>query len=34
MEENFNKILNDQMPVKILITTSIRPPKKIYDMLR
>lgn len=32
--DEFNKILDDAVPVKILITTAIRPPVKIYDMIR
>ena len=32
--DEFNPILNDEIPVKILITTSIRPPVKIYDFLK
>lgn len=32
--DQFNQILNDAIPVKILITTAIRPPTKIYDMVR
>lgn len=32
--DEFNQILNDALPVKILITTSIKPPTKIYDLIR
>lgn len=32
--DEFNQILNDALPVKILITTQIRPPTKIYDLIK
>lgn len=34
MFDEFNNILQHDAPVKILITTSIKPPVKIYDFLR
>lgn len=32
--DEFNQILNDALPVKILITTQIKPPTKIYDFIK
>jgi hypothetical protein len=32
--DEFNAILNDEIPVKVLLTTCLKPPVKIYDMLR
>ncbi len=32
--DEFNKILKEDFPVKILVTTCIKPPKKIYNFLR
>jgi hypothetical protein len=32
--DEFHRILNDALPVKILITTQLKPPVKIFDMIR
>ncbi len=32
--DEFNNILEQDGPVKILMTTQLKPPKKIYDLLR
>jgi hypothetical protein len=32
--DEFQKYLDQDAPVKILLTTSLKPPKKIYDYLR
>ena len=34
MFDEFNNILNNDAPVKILITTQLKPPTKIYDFLK
>jgi rRNA maturation protein Rpf1 len=34
MFDEFNNILENDGPVKILITTQLKPPVKIYDFLR
>lgn len=34
MFDEFNNILQNDAPVKILITTQLKPPVKIYDFLR
>lgn len=32
--DEFNNILEQDGPVKILMTTQLKPPRKIYDLLR